>query len=43
MPFELALVLVRFNHFVIAVWRAKEAESSVKLWENTLAMLAARS
>jgi hypothetical protein len=24
--FEIALVLVRFDHFVIAVWRAKEAE-----------------
>ncbi len=30
-------------HFVVAVGRAKEAESSVKFWETTLAMLAARS
>jgi hypothetical protein len=31
--FGIAHLLVRLNHFVIAVWRAKEAESAVKHWE----------
>ena len=31
---EIARLLVRFNHFVVAVWRTKEAESHrVKYWE----------
>ena len=32
--FEIALVLVRYNHFVIAVWRPKAAQSvKVRYWE----------